>query len=47
MSYLGKGGVYHNGIYTGNGMMIDSPRTGQAIAERAIFSANVVFTSFR
>lgn len=46
VSYLGRGGVYHNGIYTGNGMMIDSPRTGQAIAERPIFSSNIVFTRF-
>jgi cell wall-associated NlpC family hydrolase len=30
--------VYHVGIYTGSGMMIDSPRSGKSTSERAIFS---------
>ena len=30
--------AYHVGIYAGNGMMWDSPRTGKAVALRSIFS---------
>ena len=30
--------AWHVGIYTGNGMMIDSPREGKSTSERAIFS---------
>ena len=30
--------AWHVGIYTGNGMMIDSPRAGKSTSERAIFS---------
>ena len=30
--------AWHVGIYTGNGMMIDSPTTGKSTSERAIFS---------
>ena len=30
--------VWHVGIYTGDGMMIDSPRSGKSTSERAIFS---------
>ncbi len=30
--------VYHVGIYTGPGMMIDSPRKGKSTSERPIFS---------
>ena len=30
--------AWHVGIYTGNGMMIDSPRSGKSTSERAIFS---------
>lgn len=30
--------VYHVGIYTGPGMMIDSPRAGKSTSERPIFS---------
>ncbi len=30
--------VYHVGIYTGPGRMIDSPRAGKSTSERAIFS---------
>ena len=30
--------AYHVGIYAGNGMMWDSPRTGKDVALRSIFS---------
>ena len=30
--------AWHVGIYTGNGMMIDSPRAGKSTSERPIFS---------
>ncbi len=30
--------AWHVGIYTGNGMMIDSPQPGKSTSERAIFS---------
>ena len=30
--------AWHMGIYTGNGMMIDSPRAGKSTSERPIFS---------
>ncbi|MBT9255073.1 C40 family peptidase [Phycicoccus sp. MAQZ13P-2] len=30
--------AWHVGIYTGNGMMIDSPKPGKSTSERAIFS---------
>jgi peptidoglycan DL-endopeptidase CwlO len=30
--------AWHVGIYTGHGMMIDSPRSGKSTSERAIFS---------
>ncbi|MGL5828039.1 MAG: C40 family peptidase [Angustibacter sp.] len=33
----------HIGIYAGGGMMWDSPRTGRAIAKRAIYSSNVTY----
>ena len=44
VSFTGKGGVYHNGIYLGNGKMIDSPRTGKSIDVRDVWSSSVVFT---
>jgi cell wall-associated NlpC family hydrolase len=33
----------HMGIYAGNGMMWDSPRTGKAISKRAVYSASATF----
>jgi peptidoglycan DL-endopeptidase CwlO len=30
--------AWHVGIYTGNGMMIDSPRSGKSTSERSVFS---------
>ncbi|MEP7194051.1 MAG: C40 family peptidase [Actinomycetota bacterium] len=35
--------AYHNGIYAGNGMMWDSPKTGSAVALRAIWSSAVTY----
>ncbi|WP_218123845.1 C40 family peptidase [Quadrisphaera sp. DSM 44207] len=44
VSFTGSGGVYHNGIYVGGGMMIDSPRSGKSIDVRSIWSSDVTFT---
>ncbi|MGQ7297222.1 C40 family peptidase [Quadrisphaera sp. KR29] len=44
VSFTGKGGIYHNGIYVGDGMMIDSPRTGKAIDVRPIWSSSILVT---
>jgi cell wall-associated NlpC family hydrolase len=38
--------AFHVGIYTGPGMMIDSPRTGKSTAERSIWSSNVSYGRF-
>ena len=35
--------AYHNGIYAGNGMMWDSPRTGEDVALRSIWSSSVTY----
>ena len=35
--------AYHVGIYAGNGMMWDSPRSGETIQKRAIWSSNVTY----
>jgi cell wall-associated NlpC family hydrolase len=35
--------AYHEGIYAGNGMMWDSPKTGSAIALRAIWSSAATY----
>jgi peptidoglycan DL-endopeptidase CwlO len=35
--------AYHVGIYAGNGMMWDSPRTGKAVALRSIWSSTVTY----
>ena len=35
--------AYHMGIYAGNGMMWDSPRSGKAVALRSIWSSNVTY----
>ena len=35
--------AYHVGIYAGNGMMWDSPHTGQAVALRSIFSSSATY----
>jgi cell wall-associated NlpC family hydrolase len=44
VSFTGAGGVYHNGIYAGDGKMLDAPRTGKAIAVRDVWSSVVTFT---
>jgi cell wall-associated NlpC family hydrolase len=36
-------GVYHVGIYTGGGQMIDAPHTGAVVTKRRIWSARVAF----
>lgn len=35
--------AYHVGIYAGNGKMWDSPRTGEAVALRSIWTSNVTY----
>jgi cell wall-associated NlpC family hydrolase len=35
--------AYHLGIYAGNGMMWDSPRSGKAVALRSIWSSSVTY----
>jgi cell wall-associated NlpC family hydrolase len=35
--------AYHMGIYAGNGMMWDSPRTGEVVDLRSIWSSNVTY----
>ena len=35
--------AYHMGIYAGNGMMWDSPRSGKAVALRSIWSSSVTY----
>ena len=44
VSFVGSGGVFHNGLYVGGGQMLDSPRTGKAIDVRDIWSSSVIFT---
>ena len=41
--FVSGGSAYHNGIYAGNGMMYDSPRSGKTVQKRAIWEATVVF----
>jgi len=35
--------AYHVGIYAGNGMMWDSPHSGQAVGRRSIFSSSATY----
>jgi peptidoglycan DL-endopeptidase CwlO len=42
--FVSGGRAYHNGIYAGNGMMYDAPRTGKTVQKRAIWDDTVVFT---
>ena len=44
VSFTGGGGVYHNGLYVGNGQMLDAPRTGKSVGVRSIWSTSVTFT---
>jgi cell wall-associated NlpC family hydrolase len=42
--FFGDGSyAYHVGIYAGNGMMYDSPRSGKLSGLRAIWSSNVIY----
>jgi cell wall-associated NlpC family hydrolase len=41
--FIGRGGVYHTGIYAGGGMMFDAPHTGKTVTKRAIWSSSVAF----
>ncbi|MGQ7298065.1 MULTISPECIES: C40 family peptidase [Actinomycetes] len=38
------GRPYHVGIYTGDGRMMDSPRTGKSVSERSIWTEDVIYT---
>jgi peptidoglycan DL-endopeptidase CwlO len=42
--FVSGGRAYHNGIYAGNGMIYDSPKSGGYVSKRAIWSATVVYT---
>jgi cell wall-associated NlpC family hydrolase len=42
--FVSGGRAYHNGIYAGDGMMYDSPRSGKTLQLRSIWSSAVVFT---
>jgi cell wall-associated NlpC family hydrolase len=41
--FVSGGRAYHNGIYAGDGMMYDSPRSGKSVSKRAIWDATIVF----
>jgi peptidoglycan DL-endopeptidase CwlO len=41
--YLGGGGAYHVGIYTGGNNMIAAPHTGLRVRVQPIYSANVAY----
>jgi cell wall-associated NlpC family hydrolase len=41
--FINGGRATHVGIYAGDGMMYDSPRTGKRISRRSIYSSRVVF----
>jgi cell wall-associated NlpC family hydrolase len=41
--FVSAGRAYHNGLYAGNGMMYDSPRSGKTLQKREIWDATVVF----
>jgi cell wall-associated NlpC family hydrolase len=41
--FVSGGRAYHNGIYAGNNMMYDAPRSGKTLQKREIWSADVVF----
>jgi cell wall-associated NlpC family hydrolase len=44
VSFVRGGRAYHIGIYAGDGMMYDSPRSGKRISRRAIWTSAVVFS---
>jgi cell wall-associated NlpC family hydrolase len=41
--FVSSGRAYHVGIYAGNGMLYDSPRSGKSVSKRKIWDAAVVF----
>jgi len=41
--YISGGYAYHMGIVTSSGRMIDSPRTGKSVQERAMFAGTKVY----
>jgi cell wall-associated NlpC family hydrolase len=41
--FVSGGRAYHNGIYAGNGMMYDAPRSGKSVQKREIWDATIVF----
>jgi len=41
--FVSGGRAYHVGLYAGDGMMYDAPRTGKTVSKRAIWDAAVVF----
>jgi cell wall-associated NlpC family hydrolase len=45
--FVSSGRAYHMGIYAGNGMMYDSPRSGKSVSKRKIWDAAVVFGRVR
>ncbi|MBF5082754.1 C40 family peptidase [Quadrisphaera sp. INWT6] len=44
--FVRNGRAYHVGIYTGDGRMMDSPRSGKTVTERSIWGSNVVYGRF-
>jgi len=44
--FVRNGRAYHVGIYTGDGQMMDSPRSGKTVTERSIWGSNVVYGRF-
>ncbi|TNM61164.1 hypothetical protein FHN55_17185 [Streptomyces sp. NP160] len=44
--FVRGGRAYHVGIYTGDGRMMDSPRSGKTVTERSIWGSNVVYGRF-
>jgi cell wall-associated NlpC family hydrolase len=41
--FVSGGRAYHDGIYAGNGMIYDAPRSGKTVSKRAIWDATIVF----
>ena len=41
--FVSGGRAYHDGIYAGNGMTYDSPRSGKSVSKREIWDATIVF----
>jgi len=41
--FVSGGRAYHNGIYAGDGLMYDSPRSGKSVSLRMIWTTSVVY----